>query len=418
MATLVIMGSGETAPTMVRTHRAVLAATPPGPRAFIDTTFGFQNNADDLVAKTLDYFADSVGERVEVVRWRRSDAPLVDRERALDLLHRSTWAFAGPGSPSYALRQWEGSAVPAALLDVATRGTLVLGSAAAVTGGAFAIPVYEVYKAGADPEWLDGLDVLGVLTGIRAAVVPHYNNNEGGSYDTRFCYLGEPRLALLEAMLPDDACVVGVDEHTALLIDTSAGTATVSGTGVVTVRRHGASEVLPPGTELPIVDLVALAAGVRAAGLERVALVPGPDASVPDDQAEHSTSLRAAVEAAAARFDAAHATLDAEGCASAALELEDAMHAWRHDMLQSDDMDQARRALRSMVVRLGALAERGTRDPREAVAPFVEALLEVRAGAKAARDFATADLVRDGLVAAGVEVRDTPDGAEWLLSPA
>jgi cysteinyl-tRNA synthetase len=42
-------------------------------------------------------------------------------------------------------------------------------------------------------------------------------------------------------------------------------------------------------------------------------------------------------------------------------------------------------------------------------------LLELRSRARTARDFATSDLVRDRLVAAGVEVRDTPDGPQWNL---
>jgi hypothetical protein len=108
--------------------------------------------------------------------------------------------------------------LPDALADVVTRGgTLVLGSAAAVTLGTQAIPVYEIYKAGEPARWVDGLDLLGRLTGIRAAVVPHYDNAEGGSHDTRFCYLGEQRLAALEHSLPDDVGVLGVDEHTALI---------------------------------------------------------------------------------------------------------------------------------------------------------------------------------------------------------
>ena len=32
-------------------------------------------------------------------------------------------------------------------------------------------------------------------TGLPAVVVPHYDNAEGGHHDTRFCYLGERRLA-------------------------------------------------------------------------------------------------------------------------------------------------------------------------------------------------------------------------------
>ena len=90
-----------------------------------------------------------------------------------------------------------------------------MGSAAALTLGSHTVPVYEVYKVGEDPRWVEGLDLLGQITGIRAAVVPHYDNAEGGTHDTRFCYLGEPRLAGLEAELPAEVGVLGVDEHTA-----------------------------------------------------------------------------------------------------------------------------------------------------------------------------------------------------------
>jgi cysteinyl-tRNA synthetase len=39
----------------------------------------------------------------------------------------------------------------------------------------------------------------------------------------------------------------------------------------------------------------------------------------------------------------------------------------------------------------------------------------VRDSARAAKDFATADLVRDRLVAAGVEVGDSKEGTTWRL---
>jgi cyanophycinase-like exopeptidase len=100
----------------------------------------------------LEYFADSVGTRLEVARWRRRDEPVADRERSLALLQRSSFVFAGPGSPTYALRQWQETPVPRALVDVVGRGgTVVLGSAAAVTVGSHAVPVYEIYKVGEDP---------------------------------------------------------------------------------------------------------------------------------------------------------------------------------------------------------------------------------------------------------------------------
>jgi len=56
-----------------------------------------------------------------------------------------------------------------------------------------------------------------------------------------------------------------------------------------------------------------------------------------------------------------------------------------------------------------------TADP--ATAARIDGLLAARTAARKARDFARADAIRDGLAAAGVEVKDTPDGPEWSLTP-
>ena len=418
MSALVVMGSGETAPTLVPVHREIFAATEQATgsvrAALVDTPFGFQMNADELVSRTLTYFAQSVGRTVEVAAWRSREAPVVEREQALALLQQATWAFSGPGSPSYALRQWLGTPVPDALAEVVERGgTLVLGSAAAVTTGSHAIPVYEIYKAGEPPRWLEGLDLLHRLTGLRAAVVPHYDNAEGGTHDTRFCYLGEQRLALLEGELPDDVGVLGVDEHTAVWFDPAARTARVLGRGGLTVRRRGRSEVFASGTVVPLDELDALLRGTQV-----VAAAVAPDAPAVTEglapQAEE-TSLRSAADNARRDFDAALESRDVDGCVRAVLELEQAIEDWSTDMLQSDDHDVARRTLRSLVVRLGELATDGARDPRDVVGPYVETLLDLRTAARERSDYATSDLVRDRLVAAGVEVRDTADGTQWSL---
>ncbi|MFZ0323520.1 MAG: hypothetical protein WAN48_05225 [Actinomycetes bacterium] len=411
MSRLVLMGSGETAPTMVRVHRRVLADSGPGTAVLLDTPFGFQTNADELVEKTQTYFSDSVGVEVQVASWRRRDAPTVDQERALAQLHAARWAFAGPGSPSYALRQWAGTPVPEALADVVTRGgTVCLGSAAAVLAGVRAVPVYEIYKAGEDPRWLEGIDLLGSLAGLSAAVIPHYDNNEGGHYDTRFCYLGERRLEVLEAELPAGAGILGVDEHTAVLIDLEASTAEVVGSGAMTLRAAGVSQRYTDGARLSLSE-------VRSALLgEGVSPSPSlPTADVmPADEPPRVASLRSVADDARASFDSALGERDVDGSVAAVLDLEKALQDWAADTQQGDD-DYARRVLRAMVVRLGEVAVKGARDPREAVAPFVELLLQIRANARAAKDFATSDLVRDRLAAAGVEVRDTADGATWHL---
>ena len=65
---------------------------------------------------------------------------------------------------------------------------------------------------------------------------------------------------------------------------------------------------------------------------------------------------------------------------------------------------------RGMVMRLAELAAVGARDPRETVAPFVDTLLELREHAREQSSWTLADTVRDRLTAAGIEVRDTPQG--------
>ena len=95
------------------------------------------------------------------------------------------------------------------------------------------------------------------------------------------------------------------------------------------------------------------------------------------------------------------------------LAVEQAIVDWSADTLQSDAIDRARRELRAMVVRLGELAKAGVVDRATLVAPVVDEVLAARRQARADKDFATSDVLRDILVRAGVSVNDTPDGVSW-----
>ena len=59
---LAIMGSGETAPTMVKVHRQLLdkMGPPPVPAVLLDTPFGFQENAREIAGRAVTYFRDSL----------------------------------------------------------------------------------------------------------------------------------------------------------------------------------------------------------------------------------------------------------------------------------------------------------------------------------------------------------------------
>ena len=52
----------------------------------------------------------------------------------------------------------------------------------------------------------------------------------------------------------------------------------------------------------------------------------------------------------------------------------------------------------------------------EAYGKVVDMVLELRAKAKANKDWATSDQIRDALAAAGFEVKDTKDGVTWKLN--
>ncbi|MEY8209563.1 cysteine--tRNA ligase [Corynebacterium sp. MNWGS58] len=63
----------------------------------------------------------------------------------------------------------------------------------------------------------------------------------------------------------------------------------------------------------------------------------------------------------------------------------------------------------------GSAAQSADSGVQQALASLIEHELALRAAARKDKDFATADGVRDRLSAAGIEVIDTPDGAEWKL---
>ena len=57
----------------------------------------------------------------------------------------------------------------------------------------------------------------------------------------------------------------------------------------------------------------------------------------------------------------------------------------------------------------------GAASGRDYVTPLVEMLLAERMQARAAKDWAASDRIRDGLAAAGIRVKDRKDGSDWEL---
>ena len=407
---LVLMGSGELTSTMVEVHKFLLRELGAAPRAvFLDTPAGFQLNADELSARAVTYFRERVGAELEVASLKSAGLPEVEAGLGYQRLREAAYVLVGPGSPTYAVRQWRQGPVPELLADLVRRGgCLVAASAAALTVGRLTLPVYEIYKVGEEPHWVDGVDLLGRL-GLDLVVVPHWNNAEGGTHDTRFCYMGEPRFRELEARLPPETGVLGLDEHTACMIDFERQQVTVRGLGGVTLRRGGNEVVLERGQ---VVSLAVLSGG-------DVAGAPGTGIDAMPDGAEEAAAgvegLWDQLRREEARFHQGLDGGDAAAATAAALEVDRLLWFAHEGMEDPEAVTQGRELLRELLVFLGTRLAALPPSAEACVAPLAEALLKYRANLRAEGRYGEADEVRDCLLEAGVVVEDTGEGARWRL---
>ena len=90
-------------------------------------------------------------------------------------------------------------------------------------------------------------------------------------------------------------------------------------------------------------------------------------------------------------------------CAECLAELKESMHLFAEDIL----------GLKANSQQLNA---NGQEAREEAFSKVMDMVLELRAKAKADKDWATSDKIRDELAAAGFEVKDTKDGVTWRLN--
>lgn len=244
---ITLIGSGEMSPSMSRVHRMVMGKiSGPVQAAFLDTPAGFQLNVDHISEKACQYFKKYFHLNLAVASFKSSNLPLARVEQTLSCLKTANYIFAGPGSPTYAVKNWQGSPVLQALYARLQSGAnLVFASAAAIALGSYALPVYEIYKVGEAPFWMDGLNFFAPF-GFAPTIIPHWNNMEGGTHDTRFCYMGKFRMEMLENKLPSAIVILGIEEHTAVTLDFNQRQCHVTGAGSVFLRNKNRELCFPP----------------------------------------------------------------------------------------------------------------------------------------------------------------------------
>ncbi len=406
---IVLMGSGELTATMVEVHKELISGLAPPQRAvFLDTPAGFQLNVAQISENAVRYFDTRVHRPLGIASFTSADgmAP-VEAESAFHTLRNAQYILIGPGSPTYAVRQMRNTPIPDIFSTVVQRGgCLVAASAAALTAGAYTLPVYEIYKVGAELHWVDGLGILGRF-GFDVVVVPHWNNAEGGTHDTRRCFVGEARFRELEKKLPGHVTILGLDEHTACIIDLASRQATVRGLGRIIVKKGERAQVFTKGDVFPATALIEPGAGIPAKRSHAT-----PTIAPAADRPEIST-FWATVHRIERDFQEGLAERNAGKASSALLAMDRAIWQGKSDLESDETISEAREMLRDQIVSLGAALAEGPGSARECLAPLVDELLTLRERLRRDKRFADADALRDSLKRARIRVEDTPQGVRW-----
>lgn len=238
---IVLFGSGETSPSGQKIFDNLFRKLPDSPRVhLIETPAGFELNSDQVIRRVADFLIHNLqnyGPQVEIVPARKRNTKFSpDKQEIVAPLLESDLIFMGPGSPTYAVRQLHDSlAWNYTLARHFLGAALALASAATIAISAYSLPVYEIYKVGEDLHWKQGLDLF-ALYGMSLVFIPHWNNNDGGKdLDTSRCFMGKRRFASLMELLPNEITVLGIDEHTALIMDFQSKECQVVGNGGVTL---------------------------------------------------------------------------------------------------------------------------------------------------------------------------------------
>jgi cyanophycinase-like exopeptidase len=338
---VILFGSGETSPSGRRIFQWLFRQLPQPPQlAILETPAGFEPNSDRVAGKIREFLEERLQNfqpRIQVVAARKRGTPFSpDDPDIVTPLYTNDAIFLGPGSPTYAARQLQDS-LAWQVVQARHRlgGILAMASAASIAASCHTLPVYEIYKVGEDLHWKPGLDFFGPY-GLSLVFIPHWNNNDGGQeLDTSRCYMGQDRFAQLLEMLPADQTIVGIDEHTGLVLDLPSGCCHVLGRGNVTILRQGRVVRFESGVEFSLAEL-------------------GP---------YRETELRTGIA--------------------------DTVWSQAQHMLMA----------------------RATELPPVPSAEVLD-LVEQRQDARARKDWATSDALRERIAAAGWEVRDTPEGPQ------
>ncbi len=255
------LGSGETSLAGGRIFEALARQiSEPLSIAVMETTAGFELNSFQVAGKVAEFLKTRLQNYkpgVDIIPARRQGTEFSpDNPEILQPLLHANMIFMGPGSPSYAVRQLQGTLAWDIIRARHRLGaTLIFASAATISVGAWALPVYEIYKVGEDIHTKPGLDLFADY-GMNISFVPHWNNAEGGiDLDTSRCFMGIERFDQWRKLLPPENMLVGLDEHSGIIMDFDTKSCEVSGVSSVSVLKQNRMEMHPAGAKFAMSEL-------------------------------------------------------------------------------------------------------------------------------------------------------------------
>ncbi|MCD4803616.1 MAG: hypothetical protein K8R16_11835 [Anaerolineales bacterium] len=258
---IALFGSGETSPSGQRIFEFLFKTLSASPLVrILETPAGFELNSEKVAGNVAEFIQDHLQNykpRIKLIPARKkgTDFSPDDPDIARPILE-SDLIFMGPGSPTYAVRQLEKSLAWEYLITRHRMGAaLALSSATAIAVSSYALPVYEIYKVGQDIHWQPGLDLFSPFQ-LSLVFIPHWNNTDGGiDLDTSRCFMGRIRFDALLSLLPSNQVVIGIDEHTGLIIDFQTACTHVIGSGKVTILSEGSERIFPSGSTVNLSEL-------------------------------------------------------------------------------------------------------------------------------------------------------------------
>ena len=258
---IAFLGSGETSLAGGRIFETLARNIDEPLRiALMETPAGFELNSAQVVGRVGDFMQSRLQNYrpvVDVIPARKKNSVFSpdDPEIVKPLLY-ANMIFMGPGSPTYAIRHLQGTLTWDVIRARHRLGaTLIFASAATISIGAHALPVYEIYKVGQDVHMVDGLNFFADF-GLHVSFVPHWNNADGGvDLDTSRCFIGMDRFAEWCNLLPSENETVGLDEHTGLIMDFESKMCEVSGVSSVSLVRECNPEMYASGSKFALSEL-------------------------------------------------------------------------------------------------------------------------------------------------------------------